>query len=320
MKMKNKIISAILIALMLVTAVPMGVFAASIDTNEPLSLTVECKKNAIPLSDAKFSIYLVADSDVHGTLTVREEFEQFNVEINGADEEHLREAASTLEGCVLKDSLTPFDSGKTDSEGSITFPTSDKPLEKGLYLVLAEKAAQDGKSYEFTPFFILLPTADKENDLWIYDVSVSPKYTEKDTPDGETVTRKALKIWNDEGKETERPESITVDLLKNGKVYKTETLSAANGWSCIWEGLDASAFWTVTERTPEGYTVTVKREGITFAITNTCTDEQNTPTPPSREPSLPQTGLLWWPVYTLTSMGLLFMVIGLIRRRSSYDK
>lgn len=45
------------------------------------------------------------------------------------------------------------------------------------------------------------------------------------------------------------------------------------------------------------------------------------PKPPKpHEPVLPQTGLLWWPVPVLLALGLLFVVIGLTRRRSSRDE
>lgn len=45
----------------------------------------------------------------------------------------------------------------------------------------------------------------------------------------------------------------------------------------------------------------------------------NPPTPPT-DPRLPKTGLLWWPVPALAAMGLLFLVIGVVRRRSYRDE
>ena len=42
-----------------------------------------------------------------------------------------------------------------------------------------------------------------------------------------------------------------------------------------------------------------------------------TPTPP---PNLPQTGQLWWPVPLLAGIGLIFLIIGLIRKKGTPSK
>lgn len=39
------------------------------------------------------------------------------------------------------------------------------------------------------------------------------------------------------------------------------------------------------------------------------------PSPPDNPPYLPQTGMLWWPVPVMLSAGLLFILIGVLRRR-----
>ena len=70
----------------------------------------------------------------------------------------------------------------------------------------------------------------------------------------------------------------------------------------------------VEKRTPEGYTVSVNREGNTYLMTNTCTGR-----PPMDPPEehLPQTGQLWWPVAPLALAGMVLFGIGwqLERRR-----
>lgn len=74
---------------------------------------------------------------------------------------------------------------------------------------------------------------------------------------------------------------------------------------------------------PEGYTVSISREGITFVITNTLKpSEEPAPTPqPSSpptpgEPTLPQTGVLWWLVPLLAILGALLLLLGWgLRRR-----
>ena len=51
---------------------------------------------------------------------------------------------------------------------------------------------------------------------------------------------------------------------------------------------------------------------------------ETTTTPPTTKPSqqgnkLPQTGQLWWPVPVLLAVGLLFVILGLLRRRGNAD-
>ena len=82
------------------------------------------------------------------------------------------------------------------------------------------------------------------------------------------------------------------------------------------------------EKELEGYTVEVTREGITFVVTNSYNEEipdeptPTTPTTPDKpttptKPTLPQTGQ---PVPVLIAAGLLFVVIGLVRRRGAVDE
>lgn len=53
------------------------------------------------------------------------------------------------------------------------------------------------------------------------------------------------------------------------------TLNAANNWRYTWEKLPAynkdgsKIVWSVVEKEPEGYTVLIARDGVTFTVTNT---------------------------------------------------
>lgn len=97
-------------------------------------------------------------------------------------------------------------------------------------------------------------------------------------PGKTTISRTVEKIWNDNNN-PDRPTSITVQLLRNGEVVETVTLSAANGWSYNWPELDAGYTWSVKEvNVAEGYKASVAKSGTTFIITNTySTPEENIP-------------------------------------------
>ena len=327
MTRRKRILALLAAVLCLLTNVAQA--AGSIDLTRKPTLTLTYRDGKTALSGAQFSIYRVADADETGELTVRSEFDEFDLDIRGKNDRRWREMAQTLESYVLRRELTPADSGKTDKTGMLTFPTQGKTLAAGLYLVIGERHTQGGNDYDAEPFFVLLPTQDLENNEWVYDVSANVKFGKTPVPDdGDTVTRKVLKVWDDDGAEDSRPREITVELLRNGKVYDTVKLSEKNNWRYTWLDLDADARWSVTEKTISGYTVSITREGITFVVTNTKkpdrTDTPDTPVKPSNpskpsspaKPTLPQTGAVWWHVEALALSGLVFLILGALDRKT----
>lgn len=118
-------------------------------------------------------------------------------------------------------------------------------------------------------------------------------------PSPPTIDVSVKKVWDDaDDADGLRPESITVQLLRNGKVYAEEELSEGN-WSTTWTDLYANDTWTVKEvNVPEGYTSSVSGSGTSFTITNTHTPETpvitpEEPTPPTggKDPEDPLHGL-----------------------------
>lgn len=89
------------------------------------------------------------------------------------------------------------------------------------------------------------------------------------------------KIWSD-GNSNHPNDSVTVNLLRDGKVEKSEVLNAKNGWTYTFDKLVEGHVWTVEEaRVPSGYTVSYKTEGNTTIITNTKDTPTPSPTPPT---------------------------------------
>lgn len=133
-------------------------------------------------------------------------------------------------------------------------------------------------------------------------------------PHGETTSRTVKKVWDDNGYESRRPEYITVSLLRNGKVYDTQKISAKDGWQYSWENLDnrdsegKEYNWTVSEKKVARYSSEVKQSGTLFILKNEYTRAK-----------LPQTGVLWWPVPVFTALGLMFFIIGLVYKKRHED-
>lgn len=294
MKMHKRIAAMLLSVLTLALILPVQAFAAaSINLKKNVNLTISYQDDDTPLTGVQFDIYLVATVDESGELTATETFAPFNVNISGNDDAAWRVLASTLEGYVQRDNIAPTDSGKTDEEGILTFPNETRSLKQGLYLVMGHRLELNGTVYETEPFMVQLPSLDPESSEWIYDVIVKPKHEDKPEEDACTITRKVLKIWKDNGHKEERPKEIVVQLLRDGEVYDSVTLNAANNWRYTWSDLDADHRWTVVEKELDGYTVEVTRVGITFVVTNTYDEEipeeptPTEPTAPSEEPTTP---------------------------------
>jgi hypothetical protein len=83
------------------------------------------------------------------------------------------------------------------------------------------------------------------------------------------------KVWNDsDDMDHIRPVSITVELLADGEVIETATLSADNDWKFVFSDLpvnkDGKAIsYTIKELSVDSYAVDITCENNTFVITNT---------------------------------------------------
>lgn len=315
-----------------------------------VSLTLQYKKDGKPIEGAVFRLYRAAAVSEDLQFTPEGAFASYPVSWMPEDSGAWKALAETLSGYVKRDKLQPLMEGKTDAQGQLKFERDT--LRTGLYLVLGEQRVIGRYTYTPEPFLVCLPSYG-ENNTWDYTPVVLPKSSSSYDPPGggggeepgsSTTTRKVLKRW-EQDIEANRPSEITVQLLKNGKVYDTVKLTAANGWSYTWSGLDKFANWEIVEaEVPGGYTVSVSQEGITFVLTNKGTDgppgepgkpgkpgepnqpgepgESATPSIPGsaggnpysaggkREGKLPQTGLLWYPVPLLAFGGLLCFGIG----------
>lgn len=276
MKIYKRRLSLLLTLIFCLAALILPVMA--IDAERDVSLTVVYKDGRLPIADAEFNIYLVARADADGRLEFTDSFADCGADLGDNDAGSWRRLASTLKGIVRRDGIAPSDSTVTDGDGLARFPSGDFSLEHGLYLVIGERCVQNGRFYLSSSFMVMLPEYDSESGEWLYAVTADAKHSSDKIPEfPQTITRKVLKVWNDEGSADSRPEEIEVSLLCGGEVYDTVTLSADNNWRYSWSGLDSTLDWTVAEEKLDGYTVEVSLEGITFVITNTRTEPEKPP-------------------------------------------
>lgn len=91
------------------------------------------------------------------------------------------------------------------------------------------------------------------------------------------------KVWSN-GNANHANDSITVNLLKDGRVERSQVLNAENGWAYTFDRLLEDHTWTVEEAdVPAGYTVSYRTVGTMTTIINT----KKTPSKPDSDPSYP---------------------------------
>lgn len=273
-----------------------------------LSLTVECAYNEEPFSDVEVRIYKVATASESEPVG---EFENYSVSIISKNSEQLRAAAFTLASYVERDNIAPYDHGNTDADGIVCFPVNASRLEKGVYLVVTDDYVTQDKTYTAEPFLVVLTN--------VSEVTTKPKFFDKETFLSTSV--KVLKVWEDS--ETQRPEEIEVELIHNGEIVDTVVLNEEMNWRYTWDNLESGDYLVCEKNVPQGYEVSVSREGITFVIKNaskgTPPDEDSSqPTTENQtKPGLPQTGMLKWPIPYLACAGLLLFIAGWAIKRKN---
>ena len=134
--------------------------------------------------------------------------------------------------------------------------------------------AANGWKYEFTN----LDKYDENNNLILYTVTEDKVNNYDTTINGYNITNtyktttkvEGTKTWIDyENKDNTRPESITVNLLKNGTKVDSKVVTAANGWKYEFTNLDKYdennnlILYTVTEDKVNNYDTTINGYNIT---------------------------------------------------------
>ena len=325
----GRVVAGILLVLMLVPQTAFAIDPLEVGADVTLTVNYEGTDGTL-ISGAEFYLYKVGEIDRFGEVEPTGAFADYPLSYKELDASGWKKLAGMLAVYVEKDEIEPMDSGMTDAQGTLNFPNNVEEMTTGLYLVMGEEYIYQHQRYTPEAALICLPNRD-ENEDWIYDVVMNPKYG----PVVEMTQIQVIKKWDDdENSAGERPEEIQIQLLNDGKEVETITLSKENNWRYTWTDLEPSSEWTVVEKdVPEGYTVDLEQDGNIFVFTNIYeepTDDfedegDNTPDssggnrPGGNKPSgrLPQTGMLWWPVPVLAAAGMMFFTIGWVKRQKS---
>lgn len=105
---------------------------------------------------------------------------------------------------------------------------------------------------------------------WVFTAEA---YDDPTPPNPNYTYLTVKKIWED-GSSKNRPDSVTVNLLRNNKFHEKVVLNAANQWTYTWSRLDTDYDWSVEEaKVPAGYEVSYKTVGNITFITNSNGEE-----------------------------------------------
>lgn len=297
------------LALVLVCLLPVEVSARDTGSLEiKFRYGSEDGQGGMALVGATFHAYRVAEMTENGIFTkITPDFEDFVTmeELNEMDQDGWKALATRLKGDVenspeAEASLT----GKTDGTG-----TAHISVPLGLYLVYSEPHTQDHATFVHLPVLVTVPYYKEESDRWIFDnVPLFGKPMEAKNK------LKVIKFWDDNNNAAhQRPDTLDIQLLRNGQLYDTVRLPHNGKWEYIWEELEYGPDWTVRERGDGGgyhWGAPVRDDKGTEYIIWTITNKY-APTPPAY---LPQTGQLWWPVPVMLAAGLLCILVGMVRR------
>ena len=231
-----KICKSILLSLLLIfVLIPTQTFAAGkIDINHKVDFTISYVDEDLPLVGVGFYLYQIAFVNEYGEYTLTNDFSAYNVDIESMDDAVWKTLSSTLEGYILRDKVVPTYSQLTDENGIASFDDIDV----GLYLVMGDQYEQNNYLYEVDAYIVQLPSLDKQDNEWIYDVKSKPKFRFKELID--YVDIHVIKTWDDKGYEKLRPKEIVIQLLCDNQIYETVMLNKENNWRYTWTRLDGN--------------------------------------------------------------------------------
>lgn len=264
---KHRIIMALccMLALMLAT-IGLSAPAATAATAAEGSLTVTYQYQEATLNNADINLYRLADWSAKGGYTPTGDFANHTAypvdwDILNADQQPLRDFANTMAGYIAVNKSAAENTLKTDNAGVATF----NQLKDGLYLAVVAPYQGNVLTCQTAAMLVALPNVHKNADEQ-RTLSIEPK---ADCAVPPTTTISVNKVWKDKD-QSKRPESVTMNLLQDGKIYDSIMINNANDWKYTWKGLQAKHEYTVVEANVSGnYTALVDRENNDYTVTNT---------------------------------------------------
>lgn len=302
----NRRLCALCLSLLLMAAlIPARALAVTpIDPDRDASLTLHYRYQDAPCEGLQVSTYRVARVQENGTYDLEDAFAGSGADIYGVtSQEEWNIIADTLAAYIAAEGLTSDCTGYTDENGVVAFEN----IRPGMYLTLSTRAETETGILMFGQFLTVVPHPQEDGNH-DYHVTAYPKPVSF-APGTEPVAYQVVKQWRDGGYKY-RPEAVTVEILKDGVLQSSQSLSAENQWSYQWTAPDDGAQWQVAEKpVPKGYTVSVLMQENTFIITNSYTEVDE------ESPETGDTMVLWPYLLGMCLAGGLIVFLAIWRKR-----
>lgn len=271
-------------------------------------INVDYQHDSAAIANASMHLYYVAQWSPSGGYEPVGDFANPNLfpvnwqNLNAKSQTYEQNAidfANTLASYIDIHHVQASRSTTTDEQGVASFTG----LQDGLYLLTADSVTSQSLHCVSSAMLVALPSHSDGQSL--REISLQPK-TNCEVPHEQSLH--VQKVWNDGN--IARPESIRVQLLRNGAVEETVELNAANEWQYTWQHLSGEDSWSaVEERVPDGYTVMNSLDVAAVdstAVTITNTKPVPTPQVPAQTGS--QIAILAVIVIAAVALGVLLVV------------
>ena len=247
----------------------------------------------LPLAGMRFDAYRVADRSDDGAWSLEPRFKayQTRLEAQSGDGEAWAALARVLEKVALmEEACLPDASAETDESGTAVFDA----LGPGLYLLSGQSVCVNRQIYTPSPLLLVCPVESEAEPELIR----SP----------ELADYSVQIVWDDEKTPEQRPKSLPVQLMCDGKAYgRPVLLSEEQNWRYTWSSLPTAHYWALAEQAVPGYLdAEVQKEGTAFRVTYAAAQPQ--PQPEAEEaPENENRGWLAAPALVLIAAAGLFL-------------
>ena len=279
------------------------VFSAGYDPDTICSLDLTYPEG---FSGQSVSVYRVAEIDAQGQYKWLSGYAHYPVNLTYVDSlSKWSEIAQTLASYVDADGLTADAVNMITDLNTVEF----NGLKTGLYLVKGNVSVSQQGIAEVQDFMIALPQVQNNQAVYDFQIHVKSSYH------AFYETYQVMKLWDDHNSKN-RPDSVSIELYKDGQLHSTVLLNHDNNWSYSWKSDDLNASWSVIEKNVnEHYQVSIIKNQTSFVLTNTLIDP---PDEPENPPLTSDTSslLMYSLLMCISGAGLMFL--GLIGLRGKH--
>lgn len=145
----------------------------------------------------------------------------------------------------MEEACLPDASAETDEDGTAVLDA----LRPGLYLLSGQSVCVNRQIYTPSPMLIVCPA----------ECAAEPELTRSP----EKADYSVQIVWDDEKTPEQRPGSLPVQLMCDGKAYgRPVLLSEEQDWHYTWSSLPTAHYWALAEQVVPGYLdAEVQKEG-----------------------------------------------------------